>query len=159
MAGGRKLLFFLIGQVGQDQPINADLRAGRDEPLCAVGEHDICIGHEHHGDRNIFPHLADEVKDLIRGGPRFQGADVGTLNDRALGGGVRERDAQLNEVGTVCRHGADGGGSGFQIRVAAGDERNERLAVGKGLCNVTHEDPPLCSGQWRRSPYRRGRKW
>ena len=43
MAGGRKLLFFLIGQVGQDQPVNADLRAGGDEPLCAVGEHDICM--------------------------------------------------------------------------------------------------------------------
>ena len=111
--GAIKLVFFLIGQVGQDQPVDADRRAGGEKPLGPVGEHDIGIGHEHHGDGHIPAHLPHKVKDLIRGSACLQGAEVRALNDRALGGGVGEGDAQLNEVGTVCSHGADGGDGGF----------------------------------------------
>ena len=158
-AEGGKLIFFLVRQVGQDHAVDADRRAGGEKALGPVGEHDIGVGHEHHRDGHIPAHLPDQIKDFVRGGARLQGAEVGPLNDRSLGSRVGEGDAQLDEVGSICGHRADGSSGGPQIGVAAGDERNERLAVGKGLCNVTHGDPPLCSGQWRRSPCRRGRKW
>ena len=87
-----------------------------------------------------------------------QRPDVGRLDNGALGGGFGEGDAQFDKVGPRLCHGPDHLGGGLQVRVTAGDEWDERLAAGKGLCNVTHEDPPLCTGRWQRSPCRPGRR-
>ena len=159
MAGGEELLFFFIRHIGQDQAIDADLLAGGDKFLAAIGKNHVGVGHEHHGDGDILAQFADEIKNFISGHATLQCAQVGPLDDRALGGGVGERDAQLNQISPVGGHGADGCGGGSQVGVAAGDERDKRLAVGKSFGDVTHGYPPLCSGQWRRSPCRRGPKW
>ena len=158
LADGLELLLLLKGHVRQDEAVDANAGAGGDEPLRAVGEHHVGVGHEHHGDGDIFPQLPDHVEDLIRGNAAGQCPDVGRLDDGTLGGGVREGDAQLNEIRSGPDSLPDHPDGGLQVRVAAGDEGDERLAVGKGLCNVTHGDSPLCTGRWRRSPCRPGRK-
>ena len=63
-----------------------------------------------------------------------------------------------DEVGAVLRGSADGSRGRFKIGVAAGQKGDERLAVVKCSCKITHEDTPLCSGRWRRNPCRRGRR-
>ena len=65
----------------------------------AVGENHVGVGHEHHRDDDILAQFADEIKDFIGGHTALQSAQIGPLDDRPLGGRVRERDAQaVNRV-------------------------------------------------------------
>ena len=73
--------------------------------------------------------------------------------------GMSSSDAKQLLLYYYMQHGgADGSRGRFKIGVAAGQKGDERLAVVKCSCKITHEDPPLCSGRWRRSPCRPGLK-
>ncbi len=50
---GQEFLFFFIGDIRQNEPVYADVPAGGEKALCAVGEDHVGIGHEHHGDGHI----------------------------------------------------------------------------------------------------------
>ena len=63
----------------------------------------------------------------------------------------------VREETFVFRKNGEGGGGG-KIRITADEKGNIGFAVLECGCKITHEDPPLCSGRWRRSLYRRGRK-
>ena len=157
-ARGKKFFLFLIRHVRQDEPVDANIAAVGQKALCAVGKDDIRIRHKNHGDRHAAPQLAHEIENLVGRYAALQGAQVSGLNDGPLRRGVGEGNAELDEVGTVLRGSADGSRGRFKIGVAAGQKGDERLAVVKCSCKITHEDPPLCSGRWRRSPCRRGRR-
>ena len=73
--------------------------------------------------------------------------------------GMDAADAKQLLLYYYMQHGgADGSRGRFKIGVAAGQKGDERLAVVKCSCKITHEDTPLCSGRWRRSPCRRGQR-
>lgn len=148
----------MLVYVRQNEPVDAGVTAVRQKAIHAVGEDDVRVGHKNHGDRHVAPQLAHKVKDLVGRCAALQSAQVCRLNHGPLRRGVREGNAELNEVGAVLRGSADGSRGRFKIGVAAGQKGDERLAVVKCSCKITHEDPPLCSGRWRRNPCRRGRR-
>ena len=139
-AQGRELLLLLKGHVGENQPVHADVPAGGEEFLRPVGEHHVGVGHEHHGHAHIPAQIPHQVKAAVGGGSGLQGTGVGSLDHRALRRGVGEGNAQLDHIRPGLRHGADSGSGGFKVRVAAGDERNEGLAPGKGVSNTAHSE-------------------
>lgn len=64
-----------------------------------VGENHVGVGHEYPRDDDILAQFADEIKDFIGGHTALQSAQAGPLDDRPLGGRVREREAQaVNRV-------------------------------------------------------------
>ena len=151
-AGCGKLLLLLIGHVGQDDAVHPNFRCPGQEAVGAVGEDHVGVGHEHQRDGHVLSKLLHQSKNLVRGDAPFQGAQIGSLDDGTLGGGVGEWDTQLDKVSPVGGSGTDGSGGGLQVWVAAGEKGNKRLAVVKGSFDLTHGYPPLCNGQWRRSP-------
>ena len=153
-ADRQEFLLFLKGQIRQDEPVDPDLPADGDKPLRPVGEDHVGVSHKHHRRLHIASDVPHKVKDLVGRHASPQRAQVGPLDDRALRGGIGEWNAQLDEVGPVFHGGAHRPARGLQIRIPAREKGNERLSVGKRLLNVTHADPPLCSGQWPRSPCR-----
>ncbi len=153
-------LLFFKRDVREDEPLDADFLAGGDELLGSVGVYHVGVGHEHHGDGDVPAYIAHQVKDLVGGDAAGERANVGALDDGALRGRVRERDAQFDEVCPVFRHGANDGGRRLKVRVSAGDEGDERFSVLERVCNanISHGDPPLCTARWRRRLCRPGRR-
>ncbi|MPM32031.1 hypothetical protein SDC9_78589 [bioreactor metagenome] len=130
----REFLFFLIGDIRQNQAVDADFRAGGDKRLRPVGKDHIGVGHENHGDRDGFPETAHHIEYLVGGNPSGQRPNVGRLNDGPLRRGVGKRNAQLNQIRPAVRHCFHQLLRGLQIRVTAGEKRDERLALFKGFC-------------------------
>ena len=146
------------GQIRHDEAVNTDLLAGAQEPLRAVGEHHIGVGREHQGDGDLGPQSLHKIKYLVGSDACFQCPDVGLLDGSIHSGGVREGNIQLNDVSTVFCGSQDSLFRGGQVGVTAGDETDVSFALCKGILELIHEYPPLCSGRWRRSPCRRGRR-
>ena len=150
-----KLLLFFKGKIRQDQTVDADLRAGFDKNFRIIGKDNVGICHKYHRNSHVFAQVTYQIKDLVSGGAACKRAHIRLLNDRSLGRGIGERDAELNEICACIYHGAHHLCGRFQIRIAACDERNKCLSVSECFCNsFSHGYPPLCNGRWRRSPCR-----
>ena len=108
----QKLLFFLKGQIGQNQTIHPNFGAGREEALGPIGERHIGVGHEHKRNGHIPAQVPHQIKNLVGGGAGGEGTQVGLLDHRPFGGGVGEGDAQLHQVGPGGGHGPHGGHGG-----------------------------------------------
>ena len=132
------------GTSGRIRPSTPTSRAGGENRSDPVGEHHIGVGHENQGHRQhpgADARTISKILSVVM--PPDSALDIGCLDDRALRGGVGEGDAQLDEVGSRFCHGPDQPLGGLQVRVAAGDEGNERLAVWQR---------PLRSYSWISSP-------
>ena len=66
------------------------------------------------------------LKTLRWGDARGKGTQSGVLNGRAIRQRVRERDPQLQRIGTGFNQGVDDLQRLFRARIAQGDEGNER---------------------------------
>ena len=159
MAKRQKFFFFLKRQIWQNEAINFNILTGGYKFFCAIGEHHIGISHENHRHFYIIAKFFDKCEYFICCNASAQRPNVCFLNNRSFGSWIGERDAKLNEIRTVFYSGTDSGGCRFQIRVTASDKGDKRLAVFKCFFDVTHEDPPLCNGQWLHSPCRLCRIW
>ena len=153
-----ELCLFFERYIRQDKTVHADLCCGADEALRAVGINHVRIGHEHHRNVSLLTDAAHHVENLIRCGSGRQCAHICLLNDRALRSRIGERNTQLDEVCAGVRHRVHDLLGDVQRRVAAGHERDKRLAACKGSLNLTHGCSLLCNVQSQRSPCRRGRK-
>ena len=181
-AGRQKLLALLKRNVRKDQTVYSDLTAGFQETFRAVGKYHIGVRHEHHRDRHVLAQFTHKIKDLIGSYAALKRAHVGLLDHRALRRRIGEGNAELHQIRAVSDSLAHGLRRGRKIRIPAGDERNECLAVIKrfrdpvaavflrlagcifrcidrnAFACITHGCPPLCIWRSPHSPYRRGRR-
>ena len=146
-AQGQEFFLLFEWQIRQDQPVNADLLTSGDELLRPVGKDHVGIGHKDHGNGHVFAQIFHKIEDFICCGPRLQGPQVGFLDHRSFCRGVGKGNAQFNQVRAVLHGSPYRFACGFQVRITAGNKGNECLAVIKSICNLTHGDPPLCSGR------------
>ena len=100
-AGSGELLFLLKGHVGKDQAAHPHLCRPGQEPVHAIGEYHVGVGHEYHGNGHVPAQVLHQLEQLAGGDAAVQGPEVGPLDDKALGGGGGEGDAQLDEAGPV----------------------------------------------------------
>lgn len=151
----------LVGEVWDDNGADARVLAPLEEPVAAVDEHGVEVRHDQHRDVQVPADPHRHVEDVVGRGVRREGADVRVLDDRPLGDRVGEREAQLDEVGAGRGHGADQPLRRLDVRVPAGDERDERPAgehPGDRRVGVIHGCPSPCTWRWPPRPCPRGRR-
>ena len=101
----------------------------------------IEIAHEDDGGRRVpLPELSHHLQDIAQPGMVGQGALAGALDHGAVGHGIGEGHAQLDEVGTGGDHGVHQGHGGGQVRVPRGDEGDEGGAAAGGQVGETSGD-------------------
>jgi len=116
----------------------------------------IEVGEEHHGSLRAFAEAADQVEDLVSRRPGFEGAVGGHLVDDAVGQGVGERQAELDDVGSLVSEGLDDLQRAVEVRIAGGDIGDKGLfpfgtEAGERGVDSVHERRQPCES-FRRSP-------
>ncbi len=95
VAAGREC--FVERQVGDDQSFDARLRRVGEEALGSVGEHGVQIGEQ--DEWYVRTVRGRQLQHVVGRYPREQRLVGGLLHDGPVGDRVRERDAELYDVG------------------------------------------------------------
>ena len=139
-ARASEFLLFLKGDVGENQPIHANLCRTSAKLLDAVVKHHIGVGHEHKGRVDGFTQVGHHIKHPVGGGARLKRAHIGRLDYWPFCRRVRKRNAQLDNGSTCPCKLSNNFLGGFQIWVAAGNKGNKGFSALKGGfdAGVTH---------------------
>ena len=141
-----KLDLFLVRHVGKNHASQTHLTLPRSKMVDAVAEHHVGIRHD--DERNVAAvrtEATDHVEHVVRGDAVLESTDVGVLDNRTLRRGIREGNAQLDEVCAGISHSYHQALGHLKCGVSRGNEGDERLSVGalrKCVLDATHEGPP-----------------
>ena len=125
-ASERSARGFVERQVGDDEGFHAGRGGAREEPLGAEGEHGVQVGEQHEGSGGAV--RRGEPQDVVGRDPGGERGVGRLLHHGAVGDGVGERDAELDDVGAGIDERRDQAVAGLQVRVAAGQVGDERRA-------------------------------
>ena len=103
----QEFFFFLKWQIRQNQSVDRSIFTPREEAFRAVGEHNIGVSHKDHGNVYLAAEIFHKGKDLIGCNAAGQRSQVCALDHGPLRGGIRERNAELNQIRAVFHGGAD----------------------------------------------------
>ena len=122
---------FRLFDAGVDEEAAIDAGGGRvgGEAFEAVAQDGVEISEEQEGNFGGGANAAGDFEDGREGGTRFEGAFAAALDDGAIGDGVAERDAELDEIGAAADHGGHEGGGAQRRGVAGGEIGDEAFAM------------------------------
>ena len=115
--------------VGKQAAIDAGGRRVTGEAFQAIAQYRVEIGEEQQGNLGGGANLAGDLEHGGQGGAGLEGALAGALDDGAIGDGVAEGDAELDEIGAAADHGGHQGGGAERRRIAGGEIGDETFAV------------------------------
>ena len=159
------LLFFLIGQIGNEDGSHLQFLTSGKKTLCSIMEHRVGISHKRQGNKRILPgavpcllpHPFHNIKHPIRGHPSLKRPDIGVLNHLSLCGGIGEGNTDLNQIRSGPFHLQYIFHRAMRRGISRRQKGDERLAVGCPKCParlvflcLTHVNPPPCI--WRLPP-------
>ena len=131
--GRQRQLGVVFGwQVDHDQAIHPRFGGFRQEALHAIAMDGVVVAHQHQR-RLAFaaPEVAHHLQGLGQILTRLQGAQGSGLDGRAIGHGIGEGHAQLDDVGTGRRQALEDGQGGVIVRIAGGGVGDQgRAALG-----------------------------
>ena len=134
------VLVVVEGEVGDDHAANTGVDARLTEGFDAVVEDGIEIAHEDEGNLCLVLDGFQLGEEFGEGHAVFEGLSGGTLDDGAVGQGVAEWDADLDEVDAAALHGEDDVGGAFECGAASTEvERKEFFVfwlLGKELIDL-----------------------
>mmetsp|Transcript_27463 Transcript_27463/g.81820 ORF Transcript_27463/g.81820 Transcript_27463/m.81820 type:complete len:237 (+) Transcript_27463:1031-1741(+) len=130
------LVGLLRGQVHDDEAVHAAGVAVRHDFVHAVLQEVVVVAHEDHGHDQPLRARRLHVREAVgEGGLVQQGDARGLLDGGAVGQGVGERHAELDDVRAARLQGQQGVHGALLLRVARGDEGDEGALLG-GLARV-----------------------
>mmetsp|Transcript_22541 Transcript_22541/g.52182 ORF Transcript_22541/g.52182 Transcript_22541/m.52182 type:complete len:445 (-) Transcript_22541:38-1372(-) len=130
LAGRDQRLRLLRRQVDDDETVHASVGGLLDQLIHPVLEHRVVVAHQNHGGGEAAGAGGlDKGHALLDAGAELEGDLVGGLDGGAVGLGVAERHAQLNDVRAALLHGEEELHRVVWRRVARGHERHERRLV------------------------------
>ena len=120
----------LVGrQVDGEHAVDAGLRGSAGKGRVAHHLDRVEVAHQHDRRRRVpLPELAHHVEDVVQAGVVQQRTLAGALDHRAVGHRIRERDPEFDRVGAGGHQGVHQRHGDRAVRVAGGDERDQRLA-------------------------------
>ena len=130
MEGGFQRAGFLRREIDDEEAVDAGGVGRLREAVETVLEEGIVIAEEQDGDVGFAAQARGHLQGLGQRHARLEGADGGFLDDGAVGGGVRERDAEFKDVEAGAAGGAENGKARFGVGVAGGEVADEGFPVG-----------------------------
>ena len=122
---------FLDGKVGHQRSVDSGGSGGGAEFLQSELQDGIEIREDDEPGLRLLADLAGDVENSRQIGSVLQGALAGALDDRSVGDGIAEWNAQLNHVGARSDGGERDIARDFEAGIAAGDVDDESGSVGE----------------------------
>ena len=120
----------LGGEVDDDEAVDAGFRGIGAEALGAVAGDGVEVAHEDDGGVVVgLPKGFDHGEGFAQGCAGLEAAEAGGLDGGAVGHGVGEGHADLDEVGAGGGHAVEDGGAGGEVGVVGLEEGDEGAAV------------------------------
>ena len=137
----------LQGQVGDDEAVHAQAPGFLGGAFQAVLQDGVVIAHQNQRNFGFLAQFPRQFQDFLEMHPLFQGPVTGRLDGGAIGQGVGEGNAQLQQVRAPGGHLQGQGFGGLKIRVPGGDKGNEGFFAPlfefpKYRVNALHSSPP-----------------
>ena len=143
LAVGTHLLTLFIRDIGNDDAVHTCFLAAGKEPLGTIGVNRISVGQKYQGHLGLLTQLGHQVKNLVGGGACCQRTQIGTLDNLALGHGIRKGNTKFHQTRAAVNHRHNQLLGYSKVWVTRSDKTNENLFIfSKCILNPSHVNQP-----------------